>query len=79
MTTKEKLVHMFAARLRVIVYQLFVTIFLFFFFFQAEYGIRDLVRARGLVDVYNRHLKSVGLTYIVFPIIGSLCVVRSIL
>ena len=24
------------------------------FFFQAEYGIRDLVRSRGLGDVYNR-------------------------
>ena len=25
-----------------------------FFFFQAEDGIRDLVRSRGLVDVYKR-------------------------
>ena len=24
------------------------------FFFQAEYGIRDLVRSRGLGDVYKR-------------------------
>ena len=27
---------------------------LFFFFFQAEDGIRDLVRSRGLGDVYKR-------------------------
>ena len=31
----------------------FVMIF-FFFFFQAEDGIRDLVRSRGLGDVYKR-------------------------
>ena len=29
-------------------------IFIFFFFFQAEDGIRDLVRSRGLGDVYKR-------------------------
>ena len=29
-------------------------IFYFFFFFQAEDGIRDLVRSRGLGDVYKR-------------------------
>ena len=28
--------------------------FMFFFFFQAEDGIRDLVRSRGLGDVYKR-------------------------
>ena len=28
--------------------------FFFFFFFQAEDGIRDLVRSRGLGDVYKR-------------------------
>jgi len=28
--------------------------FCFFFFFQAEDGIRDLVRSRGLGDVYKR-------------------------
>ena len=31
-----------------------MTFFLFFFFFQAEDGIRDLVRSRGLGDVYKR-------------------------
>ena len=30
--------------------------FFFFFFFQAEDGIRDLVRSRGLGDVYKRQL-----------------------
>ena len=29
-------------------------LFLLFFFFQAEDGIRDLVRSRGLGDVYKR-------------------------
>ena len=28
--------------------------YIFFFFFQAEDGIRDLVRSRGLGDVYKR-------------------------
>ena len=28
----------------------------YFFFFQAEDGIRDLVRSRGLGDVYKRQL-----------------------
>ena len=34
--------------------------FMFFccFFFQAEDGIRDLVRSRGLGDVYKRQLPS---------------------
>ena len=31
---------------------------LFVFFFQAEDGIRDLVRSRGLGDVYKRQLES---------------------
>ena len=30
---------------------------LIFFFFQAEDGIRDLVRSRGLGDVYKRQLQ----------------------
>ena len=30
----------------------------FFFFFQAEDGIRDLVRSRGLGDVYKRQSQS---------------------
>ena len=31
------------------------------FFFQAEDGIRDLVRSRGLGDVYKRQLENYGL------------------
>ena len=31
-------------------------IYFFFFFFQAEDGIRDLVRSRGLGDVYKRQV-----------------------
>ena len=30
-----------------------------FFFFQAEDGIRDLVRSRGLGDVYKRQAQTV--------------------
>ena len=33
-----------------------VPVFVVFFFFQAEDGIRDLVRSRGLGDVYKRQL-----------------------
>ena len=32
----------------------------FFFFFQAEDGIRDLVRSRGLGDVYKRQVYGDG-------------------
>ena len=32
---------------------------LLFFFFQAEDGIRDLVRSRGLGDVYKRQVTSI--------------------
>ena len=31
-----------------------------FFFFQAEDGIRDLVRSRGLGDVYKRQFQEYG-------------------
>ena len=33
-----------------------VVLYVFFFFFQAEDGIRDLVRSRGLGDVYKRQV-----------------------
>ena len=33
----------------------------FFFFFQAEDGIRDLVRSRGLGDVYKRQYETSAL------------------
>ena len=32
-----------------------------FFFFQAEDGIRDLVRSRGLGDVYKRQVRNLPL------------------
>ena len=35
---------------------LFVCFVFYFFFFQAEDGIRDLVRSRGLGDVYKRQI-----------------------
>ena len=36
-----------------LIYAIFICVF-FFVFFQAEDGIRDLVRSRGLGDVYKR-------------------------
>ena len=38
----------------------FFFVYFMFFFFQAEDGIRDLVRSRGLGDVYKRqfHIRS---------------------
>ena len=39
---------------------LWLALFCFFFFFQAEDGIRDLVRSRGLGDVYKRQFHSKG-------------------
>ena len=41
---------------------------LFFFFFQAEDGIRDLVRSRGLGDVYKR--QTTGLWPVLLPLIA---------
>ena len=38
--------------------------FFFFFFFQAEDGIRDLVRSRGLGDVYKRQTMLFGIILI---------------
>ena len=37
-----------------------VFFFSMFFFFQAEDGIRDLVRSRGLGDVYKRQAMAIG-------------------
>ena len=37
---------------------------LFFFFFQAEDGIRDLVRSRGLGDVYKRQPYDSGISLV---------------
>ena len=39
-------------------------IFLFVFFFQAEDGIRDLVRSRGLGDVYKRQVLNLMATFL---------------
>eukprot|EP00657_Telonema_sp_P-1_P002765 TRINITY_DN16410_c0_g1_i1.p1 TRINITY_DN16410_c0_g1~~TRINITY_DN16410_c0_g1_i1.p1 ORF type:complete len:110 (-),score=16.84 TRINITY_DN16410_c0_g1_i1:162-491(-) len=41
---------------------IFVWYIFLFFFFQAEDGIRDLVRSRGLGDVYKRQLMNISLT-----------------
>ena len=38
---------------------------LIFFFFQAEDGIRDLVRSRGLGDVYKRQISAIPLAVVV--------------
>ena len=49
------------------IYWVFVVVFFFFFcaffFFQAEDGIRDLVRSRGLGDVYKRQLQQLDHAY----------------
>ena len=44
------------------------------FFFQAEDGIRDLVRSRGLGDVYKRQV--VGLAGSLHPLDGRLRLLR---
>ena len=44
---------------------------LLFFFFQAEDGIRDLVRSRGLGDVYKRQV-GVGLLKTAIPLLGPI-------
>ena len=38
----------------------FFFFYLFLFFFKAEDGIRDLVRSRGLGDVYKRQLLGIA-------------------
>ena len=38
-----------------------VDCYLVFFFFQAEDGIRDLVRSRGLGDVYKRQVRALSI------------------
>ena len=50
-----------------------VLIFMYFFF-QAEDGIRDLVRSRGLGDVYKRQveIKAVSANY--FDVMGMMMV-----
>ena len=47
-------VHVMSTAVLLCVYPLTLSVFWFFFFFQAEDGIRDLVRSRGLGDVYKR-------------------------
>ena len=42
------------------IYRLFVVSSCRFFFFQAEDGIRDLVRSRGFGDVYKRQAQDGG-------------------
>ena len=38
------------------------------FFFQAEDGIRDLVRSRGLGDVYKRQVRDVAVPFLVLQL-----------
>ena len=44
----------------------------FFFFFQAEDGIRDLVRSRGLGDVYKRQHVTPAVLVLVAPAFARL-------
>ena len=48
---------------------MFVFCFFFFVFFQAEDGIRDLVRSRGLGDVYKRQLDGGHLVMVLYEMI----------
>ena len=55
---------------------MFVVFFVYVFFFQAEDGIRDLVRSRGLGDVYKRQVVSIVLDaddnpYLVFESLNA--------
>ena len=51
----------------------------FFFFFQAEDGIRDLVRSRGLGDVYKRQLEDrIAAAYAKWNMIGMVVEANSI-
>ena len=43
----------------------------FVFFFQAEDGIRDLVRSRGLGDVYKRQYLNLFLFNMLILVLGS--------
>ena len=47
-----------------------VFVCVFFFFFQAEDGIRDLVRSRGLGDVYKRQVVSCSARRIPRQVVG---------
>ena len=46
--------------LKLFFYCVVCSVTIFFFFFQAEDGIRDLVRSRGLGDVYKRQVCGSG-------------------
>ena len=50
-----------------IMYAFFFFFFFIIFFFQAEDGIRDLVRSRGLGDVYKRQIHSYAFLSMVTP------------
>ena len=51
---------------------MYALMFRSFFFFQAEDGIRDLVRSRGLGDVYKRQAVSAPLGFLagLFELVG---------
>ena len=56
--------------LRCFFFVLFVFVFFVFVFFQAEDGIRDLVRSRGLGDVYKRQVIHFMLAYSYGPAVN---------
>ena len=53
-------------------YDWIMVLFFFCFFFQAEDGIRDLVRSRGLGDVYKRQDHAQPAGYIAQELGGSM-------
>mgnify|MGYP003380302165 CR=1 FL=1 len=49
----------------------YVLLVVLFFFFQAEDGIRDLVRSRGLGDVYKRQVMTRGRPTVRVPVLSN--------
>ena len=56
-------------------HDLYVLLAFVFFFFQAEDGIRDLVRSRGLGDVYKRQVHGHGSSSLLVGSLGSVCAI----
>ena len=50
--------------------RLTMTIGVFSFFFQAEDCIRDLVRSRGLGDVYKRQVQRIVVKFVVVSVVN---------
>ena len=60
-------------------YVLYVGVFYICFFFQAEYGIRYLVRSRGLGDVYKRQRLAIPPSIVPFYTLSSVILLIQII